>query len=203
MDDDTKDDSQKNKESSENQSEEKKTTAEEERYMDFYVRLRENIDRQLKDSYNKDSPINKAINLLALLPDLLHLNIKLLFDGEVKANKKGAIVATILYVISPIDLIPDIIPAFGWLDDLISEINKRLESGWNPLFQDKGTKELMVFKDACKVYTNRIEQEVSDGNLRPDTKRTYLSQIEQLYKYLELKNLNKMLCYKFNADFIN
>lgn len=119
MDDDTKDDSQKNKESSENQSEEKKTTAEEERYMDFYLRLRENIDRQLKDSYNKDSPINKAINLLALLPDLLHLNIKLLFDGEVKANKKGAIVATILYVISPIDLIPDIIPAFGWLDDLI------------------------------------------------------------------------------------
>mgnify|MGYP000330183003 CR=1 FL=1 len=86
---------------------------------------------------------------------------------------------------------------------MISEINKRLESGWNPLFQDKGTKELMVFKDACKVYTNRIEQEVSDGNLRPDTKRTYLSQIEQLYKYLELKNLNKMLCYKFNADFIN
>ena len=33
---------------------------------------------------------------------------KLLFDGKVKADKKGAILAAILYVISPIDLIPDV-----------------------------------------------------------------------------------------------
>lgn len=86
---------------------------------------------------------------------------------------------------------------------MILEINKRLANGWNPLFQDKGTKELISFKKACSIYENRIKQECSDGNLRPDTQRTYLSQIQQLYKYLEFAKLEKMLCYKFNTEFVN
>jgi site-specific recombinase XerD len=86
---------------------------------------------------------------------------------------------------------------------MISEINKRLENGWNPFFQNKGTKELLLFTDACKVYENRIEQEFKSGNFREDTKRTYLSQIKQLKKYLEYSNNEKMMCYKFNADFID
>lgn len=110
-------DEQQNPENQEEVTEEPKSE-EEEKYMDFYIRLRGKIDKQIKDK-NDNSPINKAINLLAVLPDLLHLNIKLLFDGKVKAEKKGAILGAILYVISPIDLIPDILPAFGWLDDLI------------------------------------------------------------------------------------
>lgn len=105
---------------------------EEVRYEDFYVRLREKINKQLKDSYNTDSPINKVINLTALLPDLLHLNIKLLFDGNVSAEKKGAILGAIIYVISPIDLIPDILPVFGWLDDLVV-----ITVGLNALLDDK------------------------------------------------------------------
>jgi uncharacterized membrane protein YkvA (DUF1232 family) len=60
------------------------------------------------------------------------LNIKLLFDGNVSAEKKGAILGAIIYVISPIDLIPDILPAFGWLDDLIV-----ITIGLNALFDDE------------------------------------------------------------------
>jgi integrase len=86
---------------------------------------------------------------------------------------------------------------------MIIEINKRLENGWNPLFQDKGTKELMRFKNACNIYINRINQETKDGNLRADTQRTYNSQIKQLYKYLEVTKQSDMLCYKFNGDFVS
>ncbi|PQB08034.1 hypothetical protein BST83_13385 [Polaribacter filamentus] len=86
---------------------------------------------------------------------------------------------------------------------MIIEINKRLETGWNPLFQDKGTKELIGFKKACKIYSNRISQDTSDGNLRPDTKRTYDSQVQQLYKYLIVSKQQDMLCYKFNGDFVS
>lgn len=138
--DNTNDGSENNSDASKKETEtpeEKTTSKEETRYIDFYIRLRQNIDKQLKDSYNNDSPINKAINLLALLPDLLHLNIKLLFDGDVRADKKGAIVAAILYVISPIDLIPDIIPALGWLDDLLV-----VTMGLNALLDDTKDKQI-------------------------------------------------------------
>jgi|GEM_PF-980580 uncharacterized membrane protein YkvA (DUF1232 family) len=143
-------DSKKDFEKTENQSEESKeqteTPSEEEvRYVDFYGRLRERIDKQLKDSYNKDSPVNKVVNLIALLPDLLHLNIKLLFDGKVTAEKKGAILGSIIYVVSPIDLIPDIIPAIGWLDDLIV-----ITIGLNALFDD--TKDKYIRKAVSKYW---------------------------------------------------
>ncbi|MFT6147462.1 MAG: uncharacterized membrane protein YkvA (DUF1232 family) [Saprospiraceae bacterium] len=133
--DESSDNSNKDSESTENEEKigEPEIPSEEEiRYKDFYVRLRGRINKQLKDSYNTDSPINKVINLTALLPDLLHLNIKLLFDGNVSAEKKGAILGAIIYVISPIDLIPDILPAFGWLDDLIV-----ITIGLNALFDDE------------------------------------------------------------------
>ena len=133
--DESSDNSNKDSENTENEEKigEPEIPSEEEiRYKDFYVRLRGRINKQLKDSYNTDSPINKVINLTALLPDLLHLNIKLLFDGNVSAEKKGAILGAIIYVISPIDLIPDVLPAFGWLDDLIV-----ITIGLNALFDDE------------------------------------------------------------------
>ena len=29
------------------------------------------------------------------------------------------VLAAILYVVSPVDVVPDFIPGFGWLDDLV------------------------------------------------------------------------------------
>lgn len=42
------------------------------------------------------------------------------FSGTYKMNKwnLSVIIATIVYVISPLDAIPDVIPVLGWVDDV-------------------------------------------------------------------------------------
>jgi uncharacterized membrane protein YkvA (DUF1232 family) len=41
----------------------------------------------------------------------------ILRDARTPASAKLATIAAILYVLSPIDLVPDFIPILGWLDD--------------------------------------------------------------------------------------
>lgn len=41
-----------------------------------------------------------------------------LTDSRVSLVKKLALVAGVLYILSPADAIPDIIPIIGWLDDI-------------------------------------------------------------------------------------
>jgi uncharacterized membrane protein YkvA (DUF1232 family) len=89
------------------------------KYTDFYLRLRKKIDQQLKNQSNANTPLNTLFNLLVLLPDLFYLCAQLILDRKVAPDKKGALLGAILYVVSPIDLIPDLIPTVGWLDDLI------------------------------------------------------------------------------------
>ena len=58
-------------------------------------------------------------NLLSDVPLLVSL-VKSYVQGEYKEipyNSIVAIVATLLYVISPVDLIPDVIPVIGFADD--------------------------------------------------------------------------------------
>ena len=48
------------------------------------------------------------------------MNIPLI--GEVKTGGMGKIIIfflSLLYIVSPIDLIPDFIPIVGWVDDLV------------------------------------------------------------------------------------
>jgi uncharacterized membrane protein YkvA (DUF1232 family) len=46
----------------------------------------------------------------------------ILRDARTPATAKLATIAAILYVLSPIDLVPDFIPILGWLDDGIVAI---------------------------------------------------------------------------------
>ena len=107
-----------------------------EEMLDFYQKLRKKIREQLDkrketEQDEEQTPFGKLVELLALLPDMFHLGVKLLLDKNVPAENKGALVAGLAYVISPIDLIPDNIPVAGWIDDLIvivMAINKLIET---------------------------------------------------------------------------
>jgi uncharacterized membrane protein YkvA (DUF1232 family) len=54
---------------------------------------------------------------LLFIPNLLKLLVALLRDGRVSSADKAILAGTIIYVIAPIDVIPDFIPFIGVIDD--------------------------------------------------------------------------------------
>jgi len=100
-------------------------------FLDFYQRLRSRLDLQAADAPVAGGPLRSLVGTLALLPDLFHLGVRLLFDPQVPTENKGALLAVLVYVMSPIDLIPDVLPISGWVDDLVVMViglNKFLET---------------------------------------------------------------------------
>jgi uncharacterized membrane protein YkvA (DUF1232 family) len=57
-------------------------------------------------------------NLLMFLPNMVKLMGKLLTDNRVPITEKALFVAAIVYVVSPLDFIPDIFPFIGQVDDI-------------------------------------------------------------------------------------
>ena len=56
---------------------------------------------------------------LRLLPDVLRLLKRLATDPELPRRVRVALVVLLVFIVSPIDLIPDFIPAIGYADDVI------------------------------------------------------------------------------------
>lgn len=97
----------------------------EKKYQDFYQKLREKISKWAKeDKLNKKTGkwTDKFVQYLLILPDVVHLMIKLLVDKEVSPLIKSYILMAFVYLISPIDIIPDFIPVAGFVDDLLVSI---------------------------------------------------------------------------------
>lgn len=57
--------------------------------------------------------------LLRALPDLVRLIARLVGDPLLPRAAKIALGAAMVYLASPIDLIPDFVPVIGYLDDLL------------------------------------------------------------------------------------
>ena len=57
-------------------------------------------------------------NFLMFLPNMVKLLGRLLKDARVPGAEKALFVAAIVYVISPLDFIPDVFPFIGQVDDL-------------------------------------------------------------------------------------
>ena len=57
--------------------------------------------------------------LLRALPDIVRTLGRLAADPVLPTAAKVALAAAVLYLVSPIDLIPDFIPVLGSLDDLL------------------------------------------------------------------------------------
>ena len=60
----------------------------------------------------------RMTSFLMFLPNLVRLLGRLLKDSRVPTPEKALFIAAIVYVISPLDLIPDIFPFIGQVDDL-------------------------------------------------------------------------------------
>ena len=55
---------------------------------------------------------------LAIVPDLLRLIRSLIGDGTTPLDVRAVLVAMLIWIVSPIDLIPEFIPVIGPLDDV-------------------------------------------------------------------------------------
>ena len=60
-----------------------------------------------------------ARELAAFVPDCVVLFKRLLHDGRVPRRAKVALALLLLYLVIPVDLVPDFIPVAGQLDDAI------------------------------------------------------------------------------------
>ncbi|NLG50291.1 MAG: DUF1232 domain-containing protein [Chloroflexi bacterium] len=82
----------------------------------FYTRTRARIDNWLENHRVGDT----IRNYLLLLPDFFALLERLLRDPRISLSLKGQFLAVLIYVLSPIDLIPDILLPSGLVDDTVA-----------------------------------------------------------------------------------
>ena len=90
---------------------------EEKRAQDFYRRLRWRIDEWLQ---SKEGKAYRFADYLLLLPDFVHLVIRLALDRRVPMELRTQTAAVLAYVMLPFDLIPEaMIGPLGFGDDLL------------------------------------------------------------------------------------
>lgn len=71
-----------------------------------------------KAKHSRGEIRSRLRNFLMFLPNMVVLLGRLLKDSRVPAAEKALFAAAIIYVISPLDFIPDIFPFIGQVDDL-------------------------------------------------------------------------------------
>jgi uncharacterized membrane protein YkvA (DUF1232 family) len=80
--------------------------------------LSESAPRDPEDGEPSDPEGERLRNLALFVPRFVKLLGRLVVDPEVPAFEKILLGTAILYVVSPLDIIPDGIPILGQLDDL-------------------------------------------------------------------------------------
>ncbi|MGE5545123.1 MAG: YkvA family protein [Bacillota bacterium] len=76
---------------------------------------------------------------IIMIPKLLRLLFKTMGDRRVSFSQKLLLFGTILYVISPLDLVPDFIPFTGQVDDILLLaviVLKIMQQAGHSIFQD-------------------------------------------------------------------
>lgn len=59
----------------------------------------------------------RMANLLLFIPNMLVLCARLMMDGRVPAQERLLVAGAIVYAVVPLDLIPDMLPFVGQIDD--------------------------------------------------------------------------------------
>lgn len=79
---------------------------------------REQLTKNKSRKLNKTESKGRMKNLLMFLPNMFTLLGRLIKDSRVPIAEKALFAAAIVYVIMPLDFIPDFIPFVGQIDDV-------------------------------------------------------------------------------------
>jgi uncharacterized membrane protein YkvA (DUF1232 family) len=83
----------------------------------FYDKFRKKITERLK-KFAGDKRA-KGFEYIFALPDFFMMLVRLMFDDRVDKTEKAFISGIVAYLIMPFDIIPDFIPVFGYIDDMM------------------------------------------------------------------------------------
>jgi site-specific recombinase XerD len=86
--------------------------------------------------------------------------------------------------------------------EMVLEINKKLERGWNPFVNSNEVRGFVKFSEATKIFLDRAKKEVSNGQKREDTYRSYKSFIKNILDYLKEIKEDEMFAIKFKDDLV-
>lgn len=67
----------------------------------------------------KEKEKNLLQEMIMLIPNLIKLLYRMIRDNRVRLQEKAILLGTIIYVISPLDFVPDFIPFVGQVDDIL------------------------------------------------------------------------------------
>ena len=80
------------------------------------------------------------------------------------------------------------------------EINNKLIAGWSPYLEESG-KNYKSFKAAVADYLKHINKQLKDDVLRPDTIRTYNSNLNLLEEFIQKKHIKITFALQINKSF--
>ena len=85
---------------------------------------------------------------------------------------------------------------------ICAAINEKLARGWSPFQDDTANKEYRLLSEAIKHYIKDCERLTDRGQMRPDTSRSYISQLNQLEAYLKQIGEPNLFAANFNRAFV-
>jgi integrase/recombinase XerD len=83
---------------------------------------------------------------------------------------------------------------------MVAEINSKLLSGWSPFINSAG-KNFKGWNDALTDFENYLKKQLDDKALRPDSCRTYFSNLSLIREFINEKKIKIVFALEFNRSF--
>lgn len=84
---------------------------------------------------------------------------------------------------------------------ICTALNEKLARGWSPFTDDSAGKEYRTLQEGINLYKKNCEALADRGQMRPDTARSYTSQLSQLENYLKHIGEPNLFAASFNRAF--
>ncbi|MEQ8200906.1 MAG: DUF1232 domain-containing protein [Syntrophomonadaceae bacterium] len=126
-----------------------------------------------------------ARNALLLIPNFIKLLYRLVADKRVQASEKAILLGTVVYIISPLDFLPDAIPFLGQIDDilLVALVLKRFMNGVDRyilLSHWDGPADLLLAIERILEFTHHL---LPDGVYEKVVKKARSDTIDAEYEF--------------------
>lgn len=107
-----------------------------------------------------------------------------------------------------VPVISDIKERLKYGKKIVAELNIKLSQGWSPFLEESG-KNFKSFTTVCEEWDKHLKKKLKDDVLRPDTIRSYNSNLNILKEFIQLKNkkivfavqINRLFCVEY-LDYI-